>query len=115
VSFGISIRGRLPETAKNAGICRADAANGDSGTQRATRRISRAVTENNGARTGGQRADFFGYVLDGLSRMDQALEILVDVLQQPVFNQSDLDREKELQHARIKQIKENNSYRCSCS
>jgi zinc protease len=53
--------------------------------------------------------DFFGYVVDGLSgKMDQALEVLMDVLQQPVFQQDDIDREKVLQSARIKQLRENN-------
>ena len=36
--------------------------------------------------------DFFGYVVDGLSgKMDQALQILMDVLQQPAFLDDDID------------------------
>ena len=40
--------------------------------------------------------------------MDQALEILVEILQQPSFTEDDLKREKVLQFARIKKLRENN-------
>jgi zinc protease len=53
--------------------------------------------------------DFFGYILEGLSgKMDQALEILMDVLQQPAFEEDDLAKEKVLQLARVKNLRENN-------
>jgi zinc protease len=53
--------------------------------------------------------DFFGYVVDGLSgKMDQALEVLMDVLQQPAFQEDDLEKEKLLQLARIQKLRENN-------
>jgi zinc protease len=110
VSFGIFYPGgRLLENEKNAGITELMLRTAIRGTQRYNSADIARRLENNGARIQVvNEPDFFGYVLDGLSpRMDQALEILVDVLQQPVFNQVDLDREKELQHARIKQIKEN--------
>jgi zinc protease len=54
-------------------------------------------------------ADFFGYVVDGLTgKMDQALEILMDVLQQPAFQDDEIEKEKILQFARIKKLRENN-------
>jgi zinc protease len=49
-------------------------------------------------------ADFFGYVVDGLSgKMDQALEILIEILQKPTFADDEIEKEKSLQLARIKQ------------
>src|SRR5262245_42571009 len=54
-------------------------------------------------------ADFFGYVVDGLSgKMDQALEVLMDVLQQPAFQDEEIEKEKVLQLARIRKLRENN-------
>src|SRR6185436_5295437 len=55
------------------------------------------------------QTDFFGYVIDGLSgKMDQALEILMEVLQQPAFQDEEIEKEKALQVARIKRLRENN-------
>jgi zinc protease len=49
-------------------------------------------------------------VLDGLSgKIDQALDILMEVVQQPAFEEDDLAKEKVLQLARIKNLRENNS------
>jgi len=111
VSFGIFYPGgRLIESAKNSGITELMLRTAIRGTIRYNSSdISRRL-ENNGARIQVvNEPDFFGYILDGLSpKMDQALEVLIDVLQQPTFNEEDLNREKVLQTTRIKQLKENN-------
>jgi zinc protease len=53
--------------------------------------------------------DFFGYIIEGLSgKMDQALDILIQVLQQPTFDDDEIEKEKVLQLARIKKLRENN-------
>jgi len=111
VSFGIFYPGgRLLETTKNAGITELMLRTAVRGTQRFNSGdISRRL-ENNGARIHiVNEPDFFGYIVDGLSpRMSNALEILIDVLQQPSFNEDDLNLEKSLQIARIKKLRENN-------
>ncbi len=111
VSFGIFYPGgRLYESAKNAGITELMLRTAIRGTQRFNSAdISRRL-ENAGARIQVvNEADFFGYVLDGLSgKMDQAIEILMDILQQPVFQNEDIEKEKTLQFARIKRLRENN-------
>ena len=111
VSFGIFYPGgRLYESAKNAGITELMLRTAIRGTQRFNSAdISRRL-ENSGARIQVvNEPDFFGYILDGLSgKTDQALDVLMDVLQQPTFQQDDIDREKVLQAARIKQLRENN-------
>lgn len=111
VSFGIFYPGgRLYESEKNAGITELMLRTAIRGTKRFNSAdISRRL-ENAGARLQiVNEPDFFGYVLDGISgKMDQALEVLMEVLQQPSFQQDDIDREKMLQSARIKQLRENN-------
>lgn len=111
VSFGIFYPGgRLYESSKNAGITELMLRTAIRGTQRFNSTdISRRL-ENSGARIQVvNEADFFGYILDGISgKMDQALEVLMDVLQQPAFQEEEIDREKVLQLARIKRLKENN-------
>jgi zinc protease len=111
ISFGIFYPGgRLYESEKNAGITELMLRTAIRGTLRLkSADISRRL-ENAGARIQVvNEPDFFGYILDGISgKMDQALEVLMDVLQQPAFLQDDIDREKMLQSARIKQLKENN-------
>ena len=111
VSFGIFYPGgRLYESEKNAGITELMLRTAIRGTKRFNSAdISRRL-ENAGARLQVvNEPDFFGYILDGISgKMDQALEVLMDVLQQPTFQQDDIDREKMLQSARIKQLRENN-------
>jgi zinc protease len=111
VSFGIFYPGgRLYESAKNAGITELMLRTAIRGTQRFNSAdISRRL-ENAGARIHVvNEPDFFGYVLDGISgKMDEALDVLMEVVQQPAFQQDDIDREKILQSARIKQLRENN-------
>ncbi len=111
VSFGIFYPGgRLYESAKNAGITELMLRSAIRGTKRFNSEdISRRL-ENAGARIHVvNEADFFGYVLDGLSgKMDQALEVLMDVLQQPAFQDDDIQKEKVLQLARLKKLRENN-------
>jgi zinc protease len=111
VSFGLFYPGgRLYETAKNAGITELLLRTALRGTKRYNSEdISRRL-ENAGARIQVvNEPDYFGYVVEGLSgSVDQALEILMDVLQQPVFQDEDIDKEKVLQLARVKQLRENN-------
>jgi zinc protease len=110
VSFGIFYpAGRLQETAKNAGITELALRTAIRGTQRFNSADIARRLENSGAQLKVvNEADFFGYIVDGLSpRMSDALEILVDVLQQPTFNEDDMNREKTIQLARIKRLKEN--------
>jgi len=111
VSFGIFYPGgRLYESDKNSGITELMLRTAIRGTKRFNSAdISRRL-ENAGARLQVvNEPDFFGYVLDGISgKMEQALEVLMDVLQQPTFQPDDIDREKMLQSARIKQLRENN-------
>lgn len=111
VSFGIFFPGgRLLETAENAGITELMLRTAIRGTQRFNSSDIARRLENSGARIHSvNETDFFGYVVEGLSgKMDEALEILVDVLQQPSFQEDDLEREKVLQAARIRQLRENN-------
>ena len=111
VSFGIFYPGgRLYESEKNAGITELMLRTAIRGTKRFNSAdISRRL-ENAGARIQVVNdPDFFGYILDGISgKMDQALDVLMDALQTPSFQQDDIDREKTLQAARIKQLRENN-------
>jgi zinc protease len=111
VSFGIFYPGgRLLETPENAGITELMLRTAIRGTQRFNSSDIARRLENAGARIHTvNEPDFFGYVVDGLSGgMGSALEILMDVLQQPVFQEDDLEREKMLQLARIRQLRENN-------
>src|SRR5256885_11475511 len=108
VSFGIFYPGaRLYESEKNAGITELMLRTAIRGTKRFNSAdISRRL-ENAAARLQVvNEPDFFGYILDGISgRMDQAIEVLMEVLQQPTFQQDDIDREKMLQSARVKQLR----------
>jgi zinc protease len=111
VSFGLFYPGgRLYETAKNAGITELMLRTALRGTQRFNSEDIARRLENAGARIQVvNEPDFFGYVVDGLSgKMDQALEILMDVLQQPSFHEEEIEKEKTLQLARLKQLRENN-------
>jgi zinc protease len=111
VSFGIFYPGgRLYESDKNAGITELMLRSAIRGTKRFNSEdISRRL-ENAGARIQiVNEADFFGYIVEGLSgKMDQALDILIDVLQQPAFQEEEIEKEKTLQLARIKKLRENN-------
>jgi len=111
VSFGIFYPGgRLYETPKNAGITELTLRTAIRGTQRFNSEDIARRLENAGARIQVvNEADFFGYVVDGLSgKIDQALEILMDILQQPAFHEEELEKEKVLQSARLRQLRENN-------
>src|SRR5882672_9890442 len=111
VSFGIFYPGgRLFESRKNAGITELMLRSAIRGTQRFNSAdISRRL-ENAGARLQVvNEQDFFGYVVEGISgKMDQALETLMEVLQQPSFQEDEVAHEKVLQLARIKKLRENN-------
>src|SRR5262245_10696816 len=111
VSFGIFYPGgRLYESVKNAGITELMLRTAIRGTKRLNSEDIARRLENAGARIQVvDDADFFGYVIDGLSgKMDQALEVLVDILQQPAFLDEEIEKEKVLQLARIKKLRENN-------
>jgi len=111
VSFGLFYPGgRLYESAKNAGITELMLRTAIRGTQRFNSEDIARRLENAGARIQVvNEPDFFGFIVDGLSgKMDQALEILMDILQQPTFQEDDLERERVLQLARIKRLRENN-------
>jgi zinc protease len=111
VSFGLFYPGgRLYETAKNAGITELALRTAIRGTKRFNSEDIARRLENAGARIQVvNEPDFFGYVVDGLSgKMDQALEVLMDVLQQPSFLDDEIEKEKTLQLARLKQLRENN-------
>ncbi len=111
VSFGLFYPGgRLYESTKNAGVTELMLRTAVRGTKRFNSEDIARRLENAGARIQVvNEADFFGYVIDGLSgKMDQALEILMDVLQQPAFQEDDIEKEKVLQLARLKKLRENN-------
>ena len=111
VSFGLFYPGgRLYESPKNAGITELMLRTALRGTQRFNSEDIARRLENAGARIQVvNEPDFFGYIVDGLSgKLDQALEILMDVLQQPAIQEDDLEKEKVLQLARIKNLRENN-------
>src|ERR1051326_2301053 len=111
VSFGLFYPGgRLFESPKNAGITELMLRTAIRGTKRFNSEDIARRLENAGARIQVvNQPDFFGYVLDGLSgKMDQALESLMDVLQQPAFDEDEIAKEKVLQLARIKSLRENN-------
>ena len=104
VSFGIFFPGgRLYESEGNAGITELMLRSALRGTRRYnTADISRRL-ENTGARIEViNEPDFFGYVLDGVSgQMDEALEVLVEVLQEPTFPEDQVEQQRVLQEARI--------------
>jgi zinc protease len=111
VSFGLFYPGgRLYESPKNAGITELMLRTAIRGTQRFNSEDIARRLENAGARIQVvNEPDFFGYIVDGLSgKMDQALEILMDILQQASFQEDDIEKEKVLQLARIKRLRENN-------
>jgi zinc protease len=111
VSFGLFFPGgRLYESAKNSGITELMLRTAIRGTKRFNSEDIARRLENAGARIQVvNEPDFCGYILEGLTgKMDQALEILMDVLQQPAFDVDDIAKEKVLQLARIKSLRENN-------
>ncbi|HEV8130387.1 MAG TPA: pitrilysin family protein [Acidobacteriota bacterium] len=53
--------------------------------------------------------DYFGFVLSILSRnLREGVKVLTEVIQKPVFREETVSKEKELQLARLKRLKENN-------
>ena len=111
VSFGIFYPGgRLYETSKNAGITELMLRAALRGTRKYdSAEIARRL-ENAGAQIQiVNEPDFFGYVVDGLSgQMNQALEVLIEVLQQPAFAELQVASERSLQLARIQNLRDDN-------
>jgi zinc protease len=111
VSFGVFFPGgRLLETERNSGITELMLRSALRGTRTFdSGEISRRL-ENAGARIRVvNEPDFFGYLVDGLAgRMDQALTVLVDILQQPLFDEADVARERSLQLDGIRNLRDNN-------
>ncbi len=111
ISFGIFYPGgRLYESAKTTGITELMLRSALRGTQRFNSSDIARRLENSGARIQVvNEQDFFGYVLSGIrGRMEEPLDVLMDVLQQPSFQEDEVEREKVLQVARIKKLRENN-------
>jgi zinc protease len=111
VSFGIFYPGgRLSESAENSGITELMLRTALRGTTRFSSADIGRRLENAGAQIQVYNdPDFFGYVVSGLSgKMNQALDVLVNVLQQPKFDPEDLEREKTLQLSRIRNLREDN-------
>jgi zinc protease len=111
VSFGLFYPGgRLYESSKNAGITELMLRTAIRGTKRYNSEDIARRLENAGAQIRVvNEGDFYGYIIDGLSgKMEQALDILVDILQQPSFVEDDIEKEKALQLAAIKKLRENN-------
>ena len=99
VSFAIFYPGgRLYESAKNAGITELMLRTAIRGTKRFNAEDIARRLENAGARIEiVNEADLFGYVIDGLSgKIDQALEILMEILQQPTFQEEEIENEKSI-------------------
>ena len=111
VSFGIFFPGgRLLETERNAGITELMLRSTLRGAGKYDSAGIARRLENAGVRIRiVNEPDFFGYMLDGLSgRMDQALGLLVDILQQPVFGEAEVDSERTLQLAEIRKQRDDN-------
>ena len=111
VSFGIFYPGgRLYESATNAGITELMLRSALRGTRRYNtadigRRLENAGTQIQVV----NEQDFFGYILDGVSgQMEQALEILIEILQEPAFPDNEVELERILQQARISKLREDN-------
>ena len=109
VSFGIFFPGgRISESASVAGITELMLHSALRGSLRyntadIARRIENAAVDIEIV----NEPDFFGYILDGSSSgMADAIDILVDVLQEPTFLEEDVEREKALQAARIRSLSE---------
>ena len=111
VSFGIFFPGgRLLETPQNAGITELMLRSAMRGTKSFdSNQISRRL-ENAGARIQVvNEPDFFGYMLHGLAgRMDQAVQVLVEILQDPLFEEPEVVKERNLQLSRIRNRRDDN-------
>ena len=111
VSFGMFFPGgRLLETSQNAGITELMLRSAIRGTKNSdANQIARRL-ENAGARIEVvNEPDFFGYMLHGLSgRMDQAIQVLIEILQDPAFEEREVVRERNLQLQRIQSLRDDN-------
>jgi len=112
VSFGLFLPGgRLLETPQNAGITELMLRSALRGTKSFdSAQIARRF-ENAGVRIEVvNEPDFFGYMLHGLAgRMDQAIQILVEVLQDPSFEGPEVDKERAQQLIRIRSLRDDNA------
>ena len=109
VSFGIFFPGgRLLESASNAGITELMLRTSLKGTRRYNSSDIARRLENAGARIEVvNEPDFFGYLLDGVSgQMDEALRVLMEVVQEPTFSELVVESEQRLQHARIRRLRQ---------
>ncbi|HET9942943.1 MAG TPA: pitrilysin family protein [Terriglobia bacterium] len=111
VSFGIFFPGgRLMETDQNAGITELTLRTALRGTQSFdSAQIARRL-ENAGVRLQVvNEPDFFGYMLHGLAaRMDQAIQVLVEILQEPTFEEASVVSERNQQLQRIRSLRDDN-------
>jgi zinc protease len=111
VSFGIFFPGgRLLETPQNAGITELMLRSALRGTKSFdSAQIARRM-ENAGVRIRVvNEPDFFGFMLEGLAeRMDQAVQVLVEVLQDPLFEEPEVVNERTLQLTRIRSLRDDN-------
>jgi zinc protease len=112
VSFGIFFPGgRLLETPQNAGITELTLRSAMRGTRNFdSAQISRRL-ENAGARIEVvNEPDFFGYMLSGLAgRMNEAIQVLVEILQDPVFEEPEVVGERNQQLQRIRNLRDDNA------
>jgi len=111
VSFGIFFPGgRLLETNENAGITELMLRAALRGTRKYDSSQLVRRLENAGVRISVvNEPDFFGYMVDGLgARMSEALEILIDILQDPLFEEPQVVAERTSQVARIRNQREDN-------
>ena len=111
VSFGLFFPGgRLYETPRNAGITELMLRSSLRGTSKSESADIARRLENAGARIEiVNEPDFFGYVVNGLSaQMNQALEVLMEIVQQPAFAELQIASERSLQLARIKSLRDDN-------
>ena len=123
VSFGIFYPGgRLYESTDNAGITELMLRSALRGTRRYTSADLSRNLENAGVRIEVvNEPDFFGYVLEGLTTvndaadagelprpLDHALETLMEILQQPDFLEDDVEQERAFQQVRLEQLAEDN-------
>ena len=109
VWFGIFYPGgRLYESAENAGITELMLRSALRGTQRYNSADIARRFENAGARIEVvNEPDFFGYLVGGVSgQIDEALDVLMQVLQQPTFAVQEVAHERLLQQARIRGLAE---------
>lgn len=109
VSFGIFYPGgRLDEGSENAGITELMLRSALRGTRRSDDATLARRLENSGARIEVvNEPDFFGYVLEGVTgSVRGALDVLVEILQEPTFPEGQVVAERALQQARLRQLQD---------